>query len=117
MLGQQAGCEILDHHVVRRDETADDLARFLRVEPERDAALVGVQVQEAERSFQVGFVVEEGGLATGAVSLRWLHLQHARAVVSEQLRRVGTGNARGEVQDPHAIERAVHRLTSRRAIC
>ena len=75
------------------------------LEVEREAALAGVDVQEDAAPLRVRLVVREGTDAAHRVAaVRALDLDHVRAVVGVELRRVGPGGALREIEDANPLE-------------
>ena len=98
-----AGLEGLDHDVCGLGEPAEEVAAVVLAEVERDGALVGVEVPEAQRGLTAGVVGMEGRESTRGVAARRLDLDHVGAEVGEQLAGV-VSHFGGEIEHAHAVE-------------
>ena len=114
-LVEHAGAEVFRHNVELRREPPEQIAPGLRVEVERDAALVQVHrveqplgVERVLRASPVGDPVRHAR-PDGAPDIRALErldLHHLRAEQCQQLGRKRARPGLRERQHPHAVERS-----------
>ena len=91
-----AGAKALDQNVGLFRQVQQHAAPRGRLEIERHAPLIGIQVQECAATLRVGDVMRERPEAAGQVSaIRPLHLQYLGAVISQQLGAKRSGNPLG----------------------
>jgi hypothetical protein len=100
--------EALDHDVRGVEQPTEDVARAFGFQIENEGALVGVEVVEGAALLGVGVAAPEGGEGARGIAAWTLDLDHVRAVVAQQLGRVGPRDELGEVQNRGAVEGTGH---------
>ena len=99
--------EVLDDEIRFSSQPPNDLPSALRLEVERDAALVGVEVEEEQAVIGVvGVVVEGRHTSCGIASVGTLHLHHVRPEVGQELGTVGPGDMMRKIEDSYAFQSA-----------
>ena len=108
---EDAGAEVVQHHVRLRGERVERLASEVGLEVERDAALVAVEAEEVG-----ALAVQEVGaeLAGGVTGAGLLDLDDVRAEVGEQASGERPAEDGGELQDADVFQRHAHRPASNR---
>ena len=114
---QTALAPVADEQLAAADQFGGDRGAVLGVEVEHDAALAAVEVAVQPAAVQVGRAVrlalrERSGEAH-RIALGWLDADHLRAELSEQLRRVGNGDAGCDLDDADAGQDGGRGLRSR----
>ena len=109
---EDAGAEVLDEDVGPVDQAQQDVAVGLVLEVESDGLLVAVGGEEVRR-LPVARLADEGwSPAAGVVAVSGgLDLDHPGAEVAEHHRGVRPGQGAGEVDDEHAVERSLVRVS------
>jgi hypothetical protein len=106
-LAELAAGMVLDEDVRFGEELAKDDAAALRLDVQRDAFLVAVEVDEEAGLVVVGNVVREGAKGAGVVALWRLDLDDVGAHVRQEAGAVGAGDALGQVDDAQAFKNGV----------
>ena len=117
-LFERAGPEVLDEHVGRRGEPAQEVLAVGGAQVERHALASAAFDRPEERVLAVVARVDERTeLAHEVAAARLLDLDDVGALFAEQARAERRGDARAEVEDAQARERAAQRSAcGRRAV-
>jgi hypothetical protein len=99
----QAGREVLDHDVGALDHLQEERAALRLLQIDRHAALVRVEDEEEHR-VQAGHL---GPVAAGLLAPGRLDLEDVRSEPAQELGAGGACFELGEVEDPHAAQRAI----------
>src|SRR5207302_7648933 len=100
--------EILDHDNGGRDQPLDDLDRLRSLQVEDDALLPRVELAEGSAG-----AVAQRRARPHHVALGRFELDHLGAEIGQEPRAMRPGDRRREIDDPQAVEGAVHFWFSR----
>ena len=104
-LVHRARAEVLDHDVRAPHQLAQELLALGRLEVERDAELVAVELGEEAAEAPVALADERREVPRVVGLVRVLDLDHGRAEVAEHHRAVRAGDDARDVQDGHPAQR------------
>ena len=103
--GHHAWVKIFDHHIRFGHEPHEQLPATQQFEIERDALLVGIEVQEEPALFWMRHIIWKGAEPSARVApVRALDFDHARPIVGQELGTVGASNVMRQIEHQHIVE-------------